>query len=64
MRPYQIAATERILNRIEIATNYKKLGTEDAGGYIWHTTGSGKALTSFKTVQLASKLELLIKCYL
>ncbi len=56
MRPYQIAATERILNRIEIATNYKKVGTTDAGGYIWHTTGSGKTLTSFKTAQLASTL--------
>ena len=57
MRPYQIVATERILNRIEIGTNYKKLGTLDAGGYIWHTTGSGKTLTSFKTAQLASKLD-------
>lgn len=56
MRPYQIVATERILSRIEISTNYKKLGTLDAGGYIWHTTGSGKTLTSFKTAQLASKL--------
>ena len=56
MRPYQIAATERILSRIEISTNYKKTGTVDAGGYIWHTTGSGKTLTSFKTAQLASKL--------
>lgn len=56
MRPYQIAATERILSRIEIATNYKKTGTTDAGGYIWHTTGSGKTLTSFKTAQLASSL--------
>lgn len=56
MRPYQIAATEKILNRIEIATNYKKMGSTDAGGYIWHTTGSGKTLTSFKTAQLASKL--------
>ena len=56
MRPYQIVATERILNRIEISTNYKKLGTLEAGGYIWHTTGSGKTLTSFKTAQLASKL--------
>ena len=56
MRPYQIVATERILNRIEIATNYKKMGCTDAGGYIWHTTGSGKTLTSFKTAQLASKL--------
>ena len=56
MRPYQIAATERILNRIEVSTNYKKMGTLDAGGYIWHTTGSGKTLTSFKTAQLASAL--------
>ena len=55
MRPYQITATERILNRIEIATNYKKYGTTDGGGYIWHTTGSGKTLTSFKTAQLASQ---------
>jgi type I restriction enzyme R subunit len=56
MRPYQIVATERILNRIEVSTNYKKFGTVEAGGYIWHTTGSGKTLTSFKTAQLASKL--------
>lgn len=56
MRPYQIVATERILNRIEVSTNYKKLGTLEAGGYIWHTTGSGKTLTSFKTAQLATKL--------
>lgn len=56
MRPYQIVATEKILNRIEVSTNYKKLGSIEAGGYIWHTTGSGKTLTSFKTAQLASKL--------
>lgn len=56
MRPYQIVATERILNRIEVSTNYKKLGTVEAGGYIWHTTGSGKTLTSFKAAQLVSKL--------
>ena len=56
MRPYQIVATERILQRIEISTNYKKLGTLDAGGYVWHTTGSGKTLTSFKTAQLAARL--------
>ena len=56
MRPYQIVATERIINRIEIATNYKRMGTLDAGGYIWHTTGSGKTLTSFKTAQLISRL--------
>jgi type I restriction enzyme R subunit len=57
MRPYQIVATERILSRIEVSTNYKQLGTTDAGGYVWHTTGSGKTLTSFKTAQVASKLE-------
>lgn len=57
MRPYQIVATERILNRIEVSTNYKKTGTVEAGGYIWHTTGSGKTLTSFKTAQLVSKLD-------
>ena len=56
MRPYQIVATEKIINRIEVSTNYKQLGTVDAGGYIWHTTGSGKTLTSFKTARLASKL--------
>lgn len=56
MRPYQITATERILNRIEIAKNYKKYGTIAGGGYIWHTTGSGKTLTSFKTARLASLL--------
>lgn len=61
MRPYQIAATERILSRIEISTNYKKLGTLDAGGYIWHTTGSGKTLTSFKTAQLATKFDFIDK---
>ncbi len=61
MRPYQIVATERILNRIETSTNYKKQGTLDAGGYIWHTTGSGKTLTSFKTAQLASKLSYIDK---
>lgn len=56
MRPYQIVATERILQRIESSTNYKQLGKVGAGGYIWHTTGSGKTLTSFKTAQLASRL--------
>ena len=56
MRPYQIVATERILNRIEISNNYKTCGSVKAGGYIWHTTGSGKTLTSFKTAQLATKL--------
>jgi type I restriction enzyme R subunit len=56
MRPYQIVATERILQRIDISTNYRQLGTIAAGGYVWHTTGSGKTLTSFKTAQLASRL--------
>jgi len=56
MRPYQITATERIINRIEVSTNYKKYGTVAAGGYIWHTTGSGKTLTSFKTARTASQL--------
>lgn len=56
MRPYQIAATERILNRIDAATNYRKCGSIDGGGYIWHTTGSGKTLTSFKAAQLAKEL--------
>ena len=61
MRPYQIVATERILNRIEIANNYKKFGSVAGGGYIWHTTGSGKTLTSFKTAQLASRLDYIDK---
>ena len=61
MRPYQITATERILNRIEIANNYKKYGGIEGGGYIWHTTGSGKTLTSFKTARLASQLKYIDK---
>jgi len=56
MRPYQIVATERILQKIDISTNYRQLGSLAAGGYVWHTTGSGKTLTSFKTAQLASRL--------
>lgn len=56
MRPYQIVATERILQKINVSYNYKKYGTIDAGGFVWHTTGSGKTLTSFKTAQLASRL--------
>ncbi|MBR5082033.1 MAG: type I restriction endonuclease subunit R [Bacteroidales bacterium] len=56
MRPYQIAATERILLRIKQATMNKWQGSTRAGGYIWHTTGSGKTLTSFKTAQIASTL--------
>lgn len=54
MRPYQIVATERILNRIDTSTNSRRLGTVDAGGFVWHTTGSGKTLTSFKSAQLAA----------
>ena len=61
MRPYQITATERILNRIEIAHNYKEYGSVAAGGFIWHTTGSGKTLTSFKTARLASQLNFIDK---
>ncbi|MBR5824930.1 MAG: type I restriction endonuclease subunit R [Paludibacteraceae bacterium] len=57
MRPYQIAATESILQKIKVSTNYKKYGTIDGGGYVWHTTGSGKTLTSFKTARLASAME-------
>ena len=58
MRPYQIVATERIWNRILVSENNKDmLGTLRAGGYVWHTTGSGKTLTSFKTAQLASQME-------
>ena len=61
MRPYQIVATEKILNRINIAYNNKFYRTLKSGGYIWHTTGSGKTLTSFKTSQLASKLDFIDK---
>ena len=61
MRPNPITATERILNRIEIANNYKKYGSIEGGGYIWHTTGSGKTLTSFKTARLASSLSFIDK---
>ena len=61
MRPYQIAATERIISRINVAHNYKQYGTTQGGGYIWHTTGSGKTLTSFKTAQLASRLDYIDK---
>ncbi len=58
MRPYQIAGTERILWKIKSAYNAKKWSSLESGGYIWHTTGSGKTLTSFKTAQLATKLDL------
>lgn len=61
MRPYQIVATERILGKLNVAHNYKTWGTVDAGGYVWHTTGSGKTLTSFKTAQLAARLSYIDK---
>ncbi len=61
MRPYQIAATERILSRIAVSAQYKRAGSLEAGGYIWHTTGSGKTLTSFKTAQLAAALPMVDK---
>ncbi|QIK72473.1 type I restriction endonuclease subunit R [Propioniciclava coleopterorum] len=56
MRPYQIVATEKILQRVDAASTARRLGAVAAGGYIWHTTGSGKTLTSFKAAQLASRL--------
>ncbi|MFT4189208.1 MAG: type I restriction endonuclease subunit R [Aeromicrobium sp.] len=57
MRPYQIVAAEQILQRILTSTNARQWGSTAAGGYIWHTTGSGKTLTSFKAAQLASAME-------
>ena len=61
MRPYQICATEAILLRIQQATNRGKAGTIEAGGYVWHTTGSGKTLTSFKAARMASKFDFIDK---
>ena len=61
MRPYQIAATERILNKILVSSNYHQEGSIQAGGFIWHTTGSGKTLTSFKTAILASQMDCIDK---
>lgn len=61
MRPYQIAATERILWKIKSSYESKKAGTAEAGGFIWHTTGSGKTLTSFKTARLATNLDFIDK---
>lgn len=63
MRPYQIAATERILWKIESSYHAKKWSTNDGGGYIWHTTGSGKTLTSFKAARLATQLEYIDKVF-
>lgn len=61
MRPYQIAATERLLNQVEKAHNGRFYGKREAGGYIWHTTGSGKTLTSFKAAQIATELDYICK---
>ena len=63
MRPYQIAATERILWKIKSGYENKKAGRVDAGGFVWHTTGSGKTLTSFKTARLATSLEFIDKVF-
>jgi type I restriction enzyme R subunit len=63
MRPYQIAATERILWKIKSAYEAKKWSTTEGGGYIWHTTGSGKTLTSFKAARLATKLDFIDKVF-
>lgn len=63
MRPYQIAATERILWKIKSSYNAKKWGTTESGGYIWHTTGSGKTLTSFKAARLATELDYIDKVF-
>lgn len=63
MRPYQIAATERILWKINSAYHAKKWNTTEGGGYIWHTTGSGKTLTSFKTARLATELDFIDKVF-
>ena len=61
MRPYQIAATERILRKIRSSFEGKTLSKPESGGYIWHTTGSGKTLTSFKVARLATELEIVDK---
>lgn len=63
MRPYQIAATERILWKIQSSYNSKKWKTSEGGGYIWHTTGSGKTLTSFKAARLATELDFIDKVF-
>lgn len=63
MRPYQIAATERILWKINSAYQGKKWNSTEGGGYIWHTTGSGKTLTSFKTARLATELDFIDKVF-
>jgi type I site-specific deoxyribonuclease, hsdR family len=63
MRPYQIAAIERLLWRINSSFENKKAGSVEAGGFIWHTTGSGKTLTSFKSARLATELDYIDKVF-
>ena len=63
MRPYQIAATERILWKIESSFQSRKAAKIESGGFIWHTTGSGKTLTSFKTAKLATELDYIDKVF-
>ncbi len=63
MRPYQIAATERLLWKIRSSFENKKWSTPEGGGYIWHTTGSGKTLTSFKAAHLATQLDFIDKVF-
>lgn len=63
MRPYQIAATERMLWKINCAFQNKKWSSTEGGGYIWHTTGSGKTLTSFKAARLATELDFIDKVF-
>lgn len=63
MRPYQIAATERILWKINCAWQAKNRSNTESGGYIWHTTGSGKTLTSFKAARLATELDFIDKVF-
>ena len=63
MRPYQIAATERMLWKIRSAYQAKKWSTTEGGGYVWHTTGSGKTLTSFKAARLATQLDFIDKVF-
>src|SRR5690554_6471546 len=63
MRPYQIAATERILWKIKSSYENKKWCTPEGGGFIWHTTGSGKTLTSFKAARLATELDYIDKVF-
>ncbi|HGX5139200.1 TPA: type I restriction endonuclease, partial [Escherichia coli] len=63
MRPYQIAATERILWKIKSSFTAKNWSKPESGGYIWHTTGSGKTLTSFKAARLATELDFIDKVF-